>query len=149
MTSALTHEGRVAVVTGSGRGIGAAIAIALAQRGAKGACTDWQLPGATFTKIGTATIGVAGDVSDPAGWAAIAAAAETTFSGADIVMNNAARYPTHVSENLDLATWQAQAIQRFAESGDIVDPMLFLTPQDAGFMTGQALDVDGGQYRVG
>ena len=47
------------------------------------------------------------------------------------------------------ATWQSQAIQRFAEPEDIVGPVLFLTTDDAAFMTGQALVVDGGQYRVG
>ena len=47
------------------------------------------------------------------------------------------------------SVWQAQAIQRFAEPEDIVGPILFLTTDDAAFMTGQALVVDGGQYRVG
>lgn len=47
------------------------------------------------------------------------------------------------------ATWSTQAIQRFAEPEDIVGPILFLTSDDASFMTGQALVVDGGQYRIG
>lgn len=47
------------------------------------------------------------------------------------------------------ATWQAQAIQRFAEPDEIVGPVLFLTSEDAAFMTAQALVVDGGHYRVG
>lgn len=46
------------------------------------------------------------------------------------------------------ATWQRQAIQRFAEPEDIVGPVVFLTSNDASFMTGQALVVDGGQYRI-
>jgi NAD(P)-dependent dehydrogenase (short-subunit alcohol dehydrogenase family) len=45
-------------------------------------------------------------------------------------------------------TWQAQAIQRLAEPKDIDAPVLFLTADDAAFMTGRALVVDGGQYRV-
>lgn len=47
------------------------------------------------------------------------------------------------------AVWQAQAIQRFAEPDEIVGPVLFLTSDDAAFMTAQAVVVDGGQYRVG
>ena len=47
------------------------------------------------------------------------------------------------------ATWGAQAIQRFAEPEEIVGSILFLTSDDAAFMTAQALVVDGGQYRVG
>ena len=242
-----THQGRVAVVTGSGRGIGAAIALALARRGARVVAADLQLPAATVAAIGHTAVGVAADVSDPGGWAAIARSAEEAFGGVDIVVNNAAFYPNHPIEDLDLdtwrrtmsvnldahflsakqfvpgmrrkkwgrfvgissnsvgltvkgmshyiaskmgivgfmrglandvandgitcnavlpglthtvateaqgeeqrrATWQAQAIQRFAEPEEIVGPVLFLTTDDAAFMTGQALVVDGGQYRVG
>ena len=243
----LTHEGRVAVVTGSGRGIGAAIAQAFARRGAKVVVVDLEGPSETVATIGDAAIGVAADVADPDGWEAIARAAEEAFGGVDIVVNNAAFYPNHPIEDLDFATWrrtmsvnldahflaarqfvpamrrkkwgrfvgissnsigltipgmshyiaskmavigfmrglandvandgitcnavlpglthtvateaqgeaqrravwQAQAIKRFAEPEDIVGPILFLTTDDAAFMTGQALVVDGGQYRVG
>ena len=242
-----THEGRVAVVTGSGRGIGAAIAIEFARRGAKVVCVDLQHPADTVNAIGAAAVGVAADVSDPNGWAAIARAAETSFGDVGIVVNNAAYYPNRPIDDLDLetwrrtlsvnmdahflsakqfvpgmrrmkwgrfvgissnsiglpikgmshyiaskmgvigfmrglandvandgitcnavlpglthtpatdaqgeeqrrATWQTQAIQRFAEPEDIVGPVLFLTTDDAAFMTGQALVIDGGQYRVG
>jgi len=247
MTSLPTHQNRVAVVTGSARGIGTAIAVALASRGAKIVAVDLQSPSATVAAIGGAAVGVAADVSDPKGWAAIGRAAQEAFGGADIVVNNAAYYPNRSIDDLDFetwrrtmsvnldaqflsakefvpvmrrrkwgrfvgissnsiglaipgmshyisskmaiigfmrglandvakdgitcnavlpgitdtpatapmpdevrrATWQAQAIQRFAKPEDIVGPVLFLTTDDAAFMTGQAVVVDGGQYRVG
>ena len=247
MTPSSTHAHRVAVVTGAARGIGAAIARALASRGAMIVATDLTLPEATVEAIGANAIAVAADVSDPQGWAAIGRAAQQKFGEVDIVVNNAAFYPHRSIDELDLdtwrrtmsvnldahylsakqfvpgmrrrrwgrfvgissnsvgltiqgmshyiaskmgiigfmrglandvaqdgitcnavlpglthtvateaqgeeqrrATWQAQAIQRFAEPADIVGPVLFLTTDDAAFMTGQALVVDGGQYRVG
>ncbi|OOG46827.1 SDR family oxidoreductase [Rhodanobacter sp. C01] len=47
------------------------------------------------------------------------------------------------------STWEEQAIKRLGEPEDITGAVLFLTSDDAAFMTGQAIVVDGGQYRVG
>ncbi|MEP9385890.1 SDR family NAD(P)-dependent oxidoreductase [Mesorhizobium sp. KR9-304] len=41
-----------------------------------------------------------------------------------------------------------QSIKRVAEPSDIVGPILFLTSDDAHFMTGQLLVVDGGMFKV-
>jgi NAD(P)-dependent dehydrogenase (short-subunit alcohol dehydrogenase family) len=46
------------------------------------------------------------------------------------------------------SVWQRQAIKRSAEPEDIVGPVVFLTSEDAAFVTGQALVVDGGLYKI-
>jgi NAD(P)-dependent dehydrogenase (short-subunit alcohol dehydrogenase family) len=47
------------------------------------------------------------------------------------------------------ATWEQQAIKRIGEPKDIAGAVLFLTSDDAAYVTGQAIVVDGGSYRVG
>src|SRR5258705_10456700 len=56
-TTFRTHEGRVALVTGAAQGIGQAIALALAERGAQVVATDLKMPKETLNKIGPAAHG--------------------------------------------------------------------------------------------
>lgn len=53
------------------------------------------------------------------------------------------------SEEQRRAIWEQQAIKRIGEPGDVAGAVLFLTSDDAAFITGQAIVVDGGQYRIG
>ena len=53
------------------------------------------------------------------------------------------------SEEQKRATWEQQAIKRLGQPRDITGAVLFLTSDDAAFITGQAIVVDGGQYRIG
>jgi len=53
------------------------------------------------------------------------------------------------SEEQKRANWEQQAIKRLGEPEDITGAILFLTSDDAAFITGQAIVVDGGQYRIG
>ena len=46
-----THEGRIALVTGSGQGIGQAIALALGERGAQVIATDLTPPHETVRTL--------------------------------------------------------------------------------------------------
>ena len=53
------------------------------------------------------------------------------------------------SEEQKRSTWEQQAIKRIGEPEDVTGAVLFLTSNDAAFITGQAIVVDGGQYRIG
>jgi len=53
------------------------------------------------------------------------------------------------SEAQKRATWEQQAIKRLGQPADITGAVSFLASDDAAFITGQAIVVDGGQYRIG
>ena len=245
-TAIRTHEGRVALVSGGAQGIGQAIALALAERGARVIATDRTPPLETASKIGPTGYAFALDVTDEEQWRSVAAQARDV-GDVDIVVNNAGYFPNRTIDDLDLptwrrtlatnldahflrakyflsamrkkkwgrfvgissnmvglaipgmshyiatkmgiigfmrglandvagdgitansvlpgltntqaiapqseeqkrGTWEQQAIKRLGEPGDVVGAVLFLTSDDAAFITGQAIVVDGGQYRIG
>ncbi|WP_344589623.1 SDR family oxidoreductase [Actinomadura vinacea] len=85
--------GRTAIVTGAGRGIGAACAVALAQAGADvlvSSRTEDQLRkvAAEIEAAGRRALAVPADLSDPAACAALADRAAAAFGRLDIVVNN-------------------------------------------------------------
>ncbi|MGI5163436.1 SDR family oxidoreductase [Spirillospora sp. CA-253888] len=86
-------DDRVAVVTGAGRGIGAATAVALAQAGADvvlSARTEEQLRkvAAEVEAAGRRALVVPADLSDPGAAAGLAERAAEAFGRLDIVVNN-------------------------------------------------------------
>lgn len=243
---AKTHEGRVAVVTGAGRGIGQAIATTLAERGASVVLVDLVDPAETADQISADTLSITADVAVEDDWARVADQTVQKFGRADIVVNNAGIYPLGRIEDIDYALWRkvmavnldshffsakhfvplmrrngwgrfvnissnsigvpqdgmshymaskmgvigfvrglandvgtdgitvnavlpsltatpgtaqapdemrtivinAQAIKRLAEPADLVGSVAFLSSDDAAFITGQALVVDGGLYKI-
>lgn len=85
-------EGKVAVVTGSGRGIGKAVALKLASEGALGVVNDVDedLALAVAREIGdAAAVACAGDVTCPDFGERLIKTAMDSFGGVDIVINNA------------------------------------------------------------
>jgi NAD(P)-dependent dehydrogenase (short-subunit alcohol dehydrogenase family) len=245
-TSTGTHEGRVALVTGAAQGIGQAIAVALADRGAQVIATDLTPPHETVNRIGPAAHAFQLDVTQEEDWRSVSIGSRT-IGDVDIVVNNAGYFPSRSIDELDLATWRRtmatnldaqflsvkyflpmmrkkqwgrfvgissnmvglaipgmshyiatkmgiigfmrglandvagdgitanavlpgltntlattaqseeqkratwgqQAIKRLGEPEDMTGAVLFLTSGDAAFITGQAIVVDGGQYRIG
>lgn len=245
-TSITTHAGRLALVTGAAQGIGKAIALALAERGAEVIATDLTPPQETVKEIGSKAHALQLDVTKEEEWRSVAAKSKD-LGCVDIVVNNAGYFPNRSIDDLDLptwrktmatnldshflsvkhflpgmrqkkwgrfvgissniiglaipgmshyitskmaiigfmrglandvsmdgitanavlpgltntqatapqseeqkrATWEQQAIKRLGEPKDIAGAVLFLTSDDAAFITGQAIVVDGGSYRVG
>lgn len=88
-------QGKVALVTGAGLGLGRATSLLLAKEGAKLVVTDIdeKLAAQTAAAIGEAAgevLSLRHDVSDPDEWSSVMAAVEKKFGRLDVLVNNAA-----------------------------------------------------------
>jgi NAD(P)-dependent dehydrogenase (short-subunit alcohol dehydrogenase family) len=102
--------GRTALVTGASRGIGAAIATALAAAGADVAITarrkdDLAATAAAIEATGRRALPIALDVTDVAGMPAAFAEIEARFGRLDILVNNAGTEEVRPSLEVDEALW--------------------------------------------
>ncbi|MER7007259.1 SDR family oxidoreductase [Dactylosporangium sp. NPDC000555] len=104
-----TLEGRVAVVTGAGRGIGQAICLGLAARGASVVAVDLVEPRETVEaaqELGGKALGLVADVSDAGNVARVGREIADRVGGCDILVNNAGIYPAKNIFDLDFAAWR-------------------------------------------
>ncbi|MEO8274750.1 MAG: SDR family NAD(P)-dependent oxidoreductase [Thermoanaerobaculia bacterium] len=103
-------QGRVAVVTGGGRGIGAAAAKMLAAAGARVVVSarsgeEIEAVAAEIRTTGAVAEAVACDVSDAGSVAALRVAAEAHFGGVDILVANAGIATSAPLARIELAEW--------------------------------------------
>ncbi|MCL1871129.1 MAG: 3-oxoacyl-ACP reductase [Promicromonosporaceae bacterium] len=102
-------EGRVAVVTGAARGIGAAIARTLARDGATVVCVDVPAAGEGLARTANAVRGTAlqVDVTAPDAGARILEHARGRHGRLDIVVHNAGITRDKLLANMDAARWDS------------------------------------------
>jgi len=105
-------DGKVAILTGSGRGIGAATAKLFAAEGAPVVVSDLdpapaEETAAAIRAAGGKAVVVAGDVTDPAFPAQLIKATLDSFGGIDIIVNNAGYTWDAVIQNMTDKQWYA------------------------------------------
>ncbi len=118
---------QVALVTGAGRGIGAAVARRLAAEGAKVVVhyRDSQEPAeALASEIGGLALGC--DLTDPSATEAMAADALSHFGRIDILVNNAASFAADLT--FEAATWDDFRAEFDGVVGATVNPIQAVLP---------------------
>ena len=107
----MADEGKVAIITGAGSGIGRASALALAKKGYRVVLTGRRpdpLKEVAAEAKGAKTLVVAGDVSKSADVARIFSETVAAFGRVDVVFNNAGIFPPKaLFEDITEADWTA------------------------------------------
>ncbi|HEX2130984.1 MAG TPA: glucose 1-dehydrogenase [Actinophytocola sp.] len=99
-------DGKVAVVTGAGAGMGAAVARRLAAEGARVAAFDRDLPGATATAEATGGAAFEVDVRSPEGVRDAVDAVVERFGGIDVLVNVAGVVRYGEVPDFSVADWE-------------------------------------------
>jgi len=104
-------DNQVAIVTGAGRGLGRAMAVALAQAGADCVlvarrAADLAETGKLVEAAGRRVFAVAGDVTDPAVAPRAVATALKERGRVDVLVNNAGLYHMQDIEQTSLEDWR-------------------------------------------
>ena len=100
-------DSKVALVTGSASGLGAAIAIALAQAGAAVACHgNRRAATETAEAIGDSAAAFRADLSSITGAEDLFSQVKAKFGRVDILVNNAGTILRAAAEEVKLADWQ-------------------------------------------
>jgi 2-deoxy-D-gluconate 3-dehydrogenase len=102
-------DGKTALVTGAASGLGAAIAIALAEAGASVACHGNRRPAHETSEqirsLGRESQSFAADLSKPDGADSLYDAVEAAMGEPDILVNNAGTIHRDTAENFDMQAW--------------------------------------------
>ncbi len=104
-------EGKTAIVTGGGRGIGQAIAVALAKEGCSVAVSGRTVAylervAAQIQELGRESLAIACDVSDPASVGALFREVHERWGKLDVLVNNAGESHSELLSRLSLEAWQ-------------------------------------------
>lgn len=99
-------QGKIAVITGAGRGIGRGIALALAREGAVAALvsrtqSDLEQTAAEIKKVKGEAFALARDLTDPAQVQSVADAVLDKYGQIDILINNAGGYPKEIYNHME------------------------------------------------
>lgn len=104
-------EGKIALITGAGMGLGLATATLLAREGARLVLTDIH-PGhlekavENLRAAGAEVRGIVHDTSSPEDWARVEADVRATEGRLDILVNNAGIAPIGTIESCDMDQWR-------------------------------------------
>ena len=102
-------DGKLALVTGSASGLGAAIALALAEAGASIACHGNRRPADNTSQqiraLGSESRSFAGDLSAPDGPELLFNAVQASMGAPDILVNNAGTIHRSPAEDYDFEAW--------------------------------------------
>ncbi|MFT3929262.1 MAG: SDR family oxidoreductase [Spongiibacteraceae bacterium] len=106
-----TFSGKIALIYGAAKGIGRAVALEFARRGAQVAIADIDLSGAQETgglieNSGGKAVGLRCDVTNDASVREAAVGAEIALGPIDIVMNNVGSILNGNPEDIPLSEWQ-------------------------------------------
>ncbi|RSM62257.1 short-chain dehydrogenase [Actinoplanes sp. ATCC 53533] len=137
----LPLTGRTAVVTGGARGIGAAVAAALARAGARVVVGDLDLAlaEATARDIGEAATALPVDVADRDGLTAFLDAAESRLGPLDVLVNNAGIMPlSRIEDEPDATTARILAVNLHAVIHGSREAVVRMRPRGRGHIVNMA-----------
>jgi 2-dehydro-3-deoxy-D-gluconate 5-dehydrogenase len=102
-------DGRLALVTGSADGLGAAMAVAMAEAGASVACHGNRRPAKDTSEriraLGRESQSFAADLSTPDGADRLYEAVSAAMGAPDVLVNNAGMIYREPAENYDMQAW--------------------------------------------